>query len=351
MSIICDVCNKTYSSKKVLSQHKRTIHNIYCIGIDRRKDEVSNKYGCKYCKKQYPFSQSRWRHEKTCVVKIENEKNEEYRKQLEELVKNLQKEIDEKNKIINDKDKCHTNEIIGMYKKMNDIHERNSNTVNCMMSTINAILTNINMNNIENNKKLTNSYLVEIGNENALYRLTNGEKKTIINTKKKALEEFVKVLVCGNIDICKNIIITNLNSKDAFTYNEKMCIFIPVNKDELLYKLINYRIADLKDMVDELEDKELINKFKKSEFIKHYDKILDENSEHYALEKDALNKLLYSTQHIVKKYVSNLEYIISKTPKDNINEIIELETQKFYDEYDGIAELNQCVEDLEQYTN
>jgi len=73
MQQICSECNKTFSNKKGLLKHRRNIHEIYCKEKQRKRDETTNCYKCKYCTKEYTISQSRWSHEKICSERIKQQ--------------------------------------------------------------------------------------------------------------------------------------------------------------------------------------------------------------------------------------------------------------------------------------
>ena len=60
--IICDICNKEYSSKSSLQRHKNTIHQDIILAQQK-------KYYCKYCNNPYKYKQSKWSHEKICTKK------------------------------------------------------------------------------------------------------------------------------------------------------------------------------------------------------------------------------------------------------------------------------------------
>jgi hypothetical protein len=143
MDHACSQCNKIFSNKKCLLQHNRNVHSIYCKEKDRRRDETTNCYSCKYCKKEYKISQSRWFHEKKCSVKnkqklllqeIENEKLETKKKlgeiiRIEELEKqneSLQKII--QNKIISDNKE---------HKRMEELKIQNESLYKTLQQVIN----------------------------------------------------------------------------------------------------------------------------------------------------------------------------------------------------------------------
>ena len=76
---ICKICNKDYSGyqslwihnkKYHLNNDKQTINNCNKHYITNKHIEqnkiVDKKLICKHCDKVFSFSQSRWRHEKTC---------------------------------------------------------------------------------------------------------------------------------------------------------------------------------------------------------------------------------------------------------------------------------------------
>ena len=104
MEYICKECNKKYSSYQSLWIHNKKYHNNYSNSnkhlinhkstsnqheinnISDNKEEI-NKLCCKYCKKTFSFIQSRWRHEKNCIIK-KNIENEEKLKSENQRLKN-----------------------------------------------------------------------------------------------------------------------------------------------------------------------------------------------------------------------------------------------------------------------
>ena len=72
--IICQTCNKTYSSKSSLINHCRKIHNNTNLKIKNKED---NYYHCQYCNKKYMSIQARWKHNQTCTKKAEEIKTVE----------------------------------------------------------------------------------------------------------------------------------------------------------------------------------------------------------------------------------------------------------------------------------
>ena len=93
MENICSICNKTYSNKKGLLKHRRNVHKVYCIEPDRKKDEKTNCYNCKYCNNKYLYSQSRLYHEKKSKIK-----NEEKEKNVIECKTKKKQEDEEREK-------------------------------------------------------------------------------------------------------------------------------------------------------------------------------------------------------------------------------------------------------------
>ena len=110
----CLICNKLYSSNSSLSNHTRIIHGI-------RKHGIEKKYDCRFCKKEYVFSQSRWKHEKTCKMKEENERL--FKEKMEKIKKENEKLLKENNQ--------KNEEIIKLQKKLLKIMDINTlNAVN-----------------------------------------------------------------------------------------------------------------------------------------------------------------------------------------------------------------------------
>jgi len=94
--IICEFCNKTYSSKSSLNNHQKTTKK--CIEIQNKmsknkenKDNNIIKFSCKYCNKNLTSKQNIKIHENSCSYK------KEYENELKDI-KNKCEELEKQNK-------------------------------------------------------------------------------------------------------------------------------------------------------------------------------------------------------------------------------------------------------------
>lgn len=253
MEQICSLCNKTYSNKKSLLKHRRNVHDVYCIEPDRKKDEKTNCYKCKYCDKEYTLFQSRWQHEKKCKIQNEQKEKEKEEKRLKEdaelqaqILKNemLQKELE------------HKNEIIKLQKKLLKCKRIDAKT----FKEVNKILMNrsynnsINMTNSNNNNNNNNTYqILSLGNEELTNVLTMEQKKQILNSRMMSLEKIVEIAHCGEMNQFKNIVITNLKDNYAYRYDDSKGYFITVAKNDMLDDIVINRLMDIEAIYDELK--------------------------------------------------------------------------------------------------
>ncbi len=100
---ICVICNKQYSSYQSLWIHNKKYHNskisIYQHTISNISannqhsfnNNIINKLSCKYCKKIFKHTQSRWRHEQSCENKNKIDEIQEKFIMLENKIDQLSK--------------------------------------------------------------------------------------------------------------------------------------------------------------------------------------------------------------------------------------------------------------------
>ena len=312
MEQICSLCNKTYSNKKCLLQHNRNIHSIYCIEKDRKRDETTNCYSCKYCAKEYTISQSRWYHEKMCSEKI---KQQTIAEEMERI------------KLENEKQK---GEIIRLQKKLLNSKRINNKT----FKAVNKILIERSLNNSNN----TNSYntinnnnntfqICSLGNEELLNVLTVQQKKQIMNSRMCSLEKIVEITHCGQMNQFKNILITNLKDNYAYRYDDSKGYFITVTKGDLLDDIISNRVTDIQDIYDEYKTTNKIEEKTKKVIQDFLDKMENQQEPFYdnetkydnfkTFKTDKIKILLYNNQ---EKMTNDIATMIDKKgePVDTI---------------------------------
>jgi hypothetical protein len=316
MEQICSLCNKTYSNKKCLLQHNRNVHAIYCIEPDRKRDEITNCYKCRYCIKEYTISQSRWKHEKTCSEKI---KQETMAAEIERI-----KIENERIKLEAEKQK---EEIIRLQKKLlssKRLDKKTFKAVNKIL--IERSLQNSHSNNNNNNNNNTNSYntinnnntfhICPLGKEDLLNVLTTDQKKLILDSRFFSLEKMVELVHCGEMDQFKNVAITNLKDNYAYRYDESKGYFITVPKNNLFDEIVSMRVTNIEEIYDEMKHTNRINERTKKVIKDFLEKMEDEHTPFYdnevkydnfkACKMDKIKIILYNNQEKITHNIATM---------------------------------------------
>lgn len=275
---ICKTCERYYKSYQSLWNHNKKFHSNNKPNINRisttyqpNVNQISTeyKYYCKFCNKGYNINQSRWKHQQKCnktLIKKYNELKEE-----NELLKdNFKKEIDNLK-----------NQMLELMNK------------NCKMHPKTLQKINKQMNNQMNNCNITNNInIVQLGNENILETLSEKEKLKILS---HCYGSFDKLIECIHFNPkypqFKNIAITNLKDDYAYKYDEKQNKFIACKKEELLEDLLDNRVIDLEEILDENVEK--INNIKVSKIKDLIDKLYDKELL-YNTKKSDIKLLIYN---------------------------------------------------------
>ena len=166
---------------------------------------ISQKYPCNYCGKNFNNYKHRWRHEKNnCKVRKKLEEEKELKHQIVEL-KNELKEV-----------KSITNNI-------------NNGTIN---NTIN---------------------IVQLGKEDIINKLTDQEKRVILSGGMQSmLPRLVERVHCNDrLPEYKNIICRNLQSKYLDTYDAKTNKFKKVLKSELMDMFLDCKKEELQELCND----------------------------------------------------------------------------------------------------
>ena len=285
MEYNCSLCNKIYTSKSNLLNHRRRFHGLYS---DRRKDEIKNCYSCQYCEKEYRLAQSRWQHEKKC--KIEKEKRDEERRILE--LKNQQLEQDLKD---------HKDQIIKLQKKLLSSKRLDTKTFKAVNKILMDRSHSNNITNSNNNTNNTNNNYTQIlalGNEDLANVLTMEQKKQIMNSRLGSLEKIVEITHCGELNQFKNIIITNLKDNYAYRYDNKVGYFVTVPKNDLLEDVIMNRVMDIETIYDELQSANKIDSKTKKLIQDFLDKMANNDEPFFDNETKYDNFKTYKTNNI-----------------------------------------------------
>lgn len=298
IEITCSLCNKYYSSKSSLSNHKRIYHGIKKHGMEKH-------YFCKHCKNEYATIQSRWVHEKQCSSLTDQDRLKKEMEKLKVNYEKLRKEKEQKNE-----------EIIRLQKKLLNSKRLDNKT----FKAVNQILMDRSYvnNNTNNNQTINNNnvQLISLGNEELLNVLTLQQKKEIMRSRLGSLEKIVEITHCGNIHQFKNIIITNLKDNYAYRYDDTKGYFMTVPKDILLDDVITHRVTDIEEIYDELQSANKIDDRTKSLIQKFLDQMSSEDVPFFDCETkynnfksykiDKIKILLYNNQDKITKDIALL---------------------------------------------
>jgi hypothetical protein len=219
----------------------------------RLKNKDDNMYHCRYCEKKYKYASGRAFHEKKCKpIEDPLEHVLEENAQIKEEKEKIKAERDAyKDKVIKLQDKLikTTRLSTRTFKSLNKMLMERSYYMNQSHNTTNSHnqITNTNSNNHI-------LQICNVGSEDILKVLTEQQKKQILNAKFKSLDKLVEMTHCGEYNQFKNIIITNLKDEFAYKYDEAKGFFMTVKKNDIITDMIDYRICNLNEIYDEMEN-------------------------------------------------------------------------------------------------
>ncbi len=256
----CNICNKDYKTSQSLWNHKNKIHkNIPEISSHKMYiiPEISSNNTldipiasqntlkkteqrvCNYCNKELSSYKNLHRHLQICKMKEIIIKENEELKRMNDIkdaeMKEMKKSLDELKKI--------------MLEIMNK---------NCKMhpKTLQKMINNTNSNNTINMTINNNIQYVELGDEELSKVFSKKEKMNILKLGGGALDKIIThTHLNDNYPQFQTIIITNVKSNLAYTFNKALKKYIVMDKTEILESLIGYRFDDLQAFYDECKDK------------------------------------------------------------------------------------------------
>ena len=274
---------------------------------------TGSPYQCRYCDKTYNIIQSRWFHEKKCKIisKQENDAIEKLKKEKDAQYKSLtQKIIKLQDKIIKD----------------NSITTKSFKSINKLLIERSYMSNNTNSLNTVNNIQICN-----VGGEDILNVLTENQKKQIINAKFGALDKLVEITHCGDYNQFKNIVVTNLKDEFAYQYDSTKGFFVAVKKNDIIKDIIDYRIYNITEIYDEMENGNKIDAKTKVVLKRFMDRcdsdepFEDSNGIKYPnykeYKKDCIKILLYNNHERITKDIATL------IQEHNIEEEAEIEDE------------------------
>ena len=205
--------------------------------------------------------------------------------------------------------------LLGM-KKINAKTFKAVNKILMDRSTNNTISNSNNINSLNTNVINYNfPNITSLGGESVQSTITQTEKKQIIDSRRNSLEAMVKIVHCGDHDIFKNIVITNLKDKFAYKYDKDKGYFTSSTKNVILEELFTYRVMDLEAIYDELSSanmidiktKQIIQKF--LDQLENKDAYVDDTGEYTDFKTCKMNCikiLLYNNQDKITKDIALL---------------------------------------------
>ena len=271
MEFSCKHCNKQFKSYQSRWNHINKFHSSMVRekvseSKDVGKEKVSKSkvtlYECRYCDKIYKHKQTRFAHEKNCKECENNDK-------LINIVREQNNQIQE---------------LKDMLLKALKIHPKTLQKINNQL------------NNCNNNNGVINNYYLQLGNEDLNKLMSPKEKKSILNLNANCINELIKKIHISpdkKYKKCKNVYITNLQNDIGYMYDEKKNKFVAVKKDDLLQKLIDYRLFDIESFMNEHKD-EL-----EPHIVKNLERFLermDKDEDLIKIKKDQIKLILYNNK-------------------------------------------------------
>lgn len=180
-------------------------------------------------------------------------------------------------------------------------------------------INNINNGNIYNNnvQNIVNNFqLIGFGKEeDIIERLTNKEKKQIMDSRYKCLEKIIEIVHCGKYNQFKNILVTNIKDNYMFKYDDAKGQFVLSTKDDVINSLIDNRMYELETIYDEMLEKNILDEKTKDIIEEFINKL---NNESKYTDSDGKEHKTY------KQYKVNEIKLILYNNKDKISNDISL---------------------------
>jgi hypothetical protein len=259
---------------------------------------VTKKYECIYCNKNFNYRQNKYQHEKTCKIKINNDSKIN---QLENTVNELK------------------NQVSLLLKEKGKIHHKTLQKIN---NQLNNNISN-NIHNINNGSIINNTY-VKFGELEYKKVFNYKQIKHILNKQYQSLEESIKQIHFNEeLPEYNNIFITNMKDDLAYVFNGKE--FISVRKNEMLNELIDIHTKEINLSLEK-------NKNKLNEkYVTRLEKFLDMLNDDYTTFTDNDNNRKYSNYKAYK--INSIKLLIyNNSDKKKLDSLNNMELkEKTYD--------------------
>jgi len=234
----CDKCEMTFTKKSNYIVH--TNRKTSCV-VEYNVTE-DGKYECMYCHTVFTRVDNCNVHINNCNLKITKLKDDE--------INELKKELEEKNKKIEDMTKI-LNSISQSDNKI--INQTTNNTTDNSTHTDNSntIITDNSTNNINNDNSITNNTVnniitIKFGDED-LNKLNFKEIKSILTSGYQAVPESFKLTNCNpRLPEQINAYIPNLRAPYAYVYDGEGYVLKDLN--EVLEDIILNKASDIQEL-------------------------------------------------------------------------------------------------------
>jgi len=260
----CKICNKTYANYNSLWNHTKKFHSEKVVVIPTTGGS-SKKYYCIYCEKTFNDKSNKYKHQKICHVKKEEE-TVEIKEELNELKKEIEK-----------------------LKKVNP----NINNGNINNGTVNNIVIN-------NYDKDNMDYITDKFKQKILNMIPNDQ----VNVIPKLLEN---IKFNSNHKENNNFKINSDRSNICFKFKDNQ--WISDNKNKSLNELLDYGNKIVKQFYE--EGNEVLDDEKKEEYHNFQDKIFKKLKK----QVDKQTKKDNILRNQIMKEIENIAYTYTKNNK------------------------------------
>jgi len=293
----CKICEKIYSSKQSLCNHRRfkhkqsndtqlatnvplSTHQVPSQFLSNDSENTSNMiFKCNYCDNVYKYKQGKYRHQKVCKFN-----NTDVITQLKSKVSELENKITQMNT---------TNTT-------NNGHMNNGTIVNGQL----------------NNGPVNNNYIIKFGAEDLSAILSKEDMIKICNKKFTAIEESIKMTHFNkNKPELNNVIIKNLRDEYAYVHDGEN--YIVQEKNDIISDLIELHLDNIEMIINEENENNIRNKLDKKviERLESLRDRLDDESEIKINEKRYENYKSYKINQIkllIYNCINKLKIIMNK---------------------------------------
>jgi uncharacterized C2H2 Zn-finger protein len=272
--------NDTINNTNMINNNDTINGNDTIIAVDTNntmQNKESKDYQCMNCYKWYATKRSLYAHQQeVCKLSQENKKNN-----MIDIVNNLKKELEKKNKIIN---------------KINNNGTINNGTINDSAIN-NGIVNNTNNTNNTVNGPINNTNItINAYGKEDLSHITDNDYKSIFNKCNSAIPMLIDLIHFNEKNTENaNVYISNMRSQFAYIYDGKKWIL--KNKDELIDDIYDNKCIILLEKYDDL--KNILNDLTVRHF-EHFKNKYDSND----MKKNVSNRielLLYNNRTLIKK--------------------------------------------------